>query len=399
MNKTHSNKLGGSKVERRLMCPASYREEENAPPEKPSEYADEGSMLHAVMELLEVNDVWTIKKAQPLLNEALGQDFGYPNHPLTDEHIVTKIEPALKAYWQIHREYKLVDWFVEQPISMESIIPGAFGTADFFAIDEARAIHCLDYKFGDGIPVAAEGNLGCGFYVGCILHDDDPEVQEVFADPLNGQVFIHIIQPRRGFDGPVLDTWETSIDWVEDLIDTCEQAMIEAEKPDAQYKVGEWCGWCRAKSTCPARKQVVVDAVQKDPHGMTAVELGRNLEIAEQAIKWGQDMFSFAQAQAEQGACPIGWKLVQKRSVRQWKNPAEAEAILKHARVRAGQMYDKKLKSPTQIEKVNKKLYSNKLADLVESHSSGVTLVRDSDKRPAVTGSMELLANAIKTEQ
>jgi hypothetical protein len=59
-------------------------------------------------------------------------------------------------------------------------------------------------------------------------------------------------------------------------------------------------------------------------------------------------------------------------------------------------MYNKTLKSPAQMEKAAKKVYSKSLADMVVSVSSGVTLVDDSDPRPAVSDQMQLLANALE---
>jgi hypothetical protein len=54
------------------------------------------------------------------------------------------------------------------------------------------------------------------------------------------------------------------------------------------------------------------------------------------------------------------------------------------------------LKSPPQIEKLlGEKVYSQKIAPMVHSQSSGLTIAPDTDKRPAVVGSVELLANAL----
>lgn len=393
--KTHSKFFGGSIVDRRLYCAGSHQAELEAPEEKPSEDADEGNMLHDVMELLELNEVWTVKEMQPLIDEAIGQDFGWTGHPLTEDHIVDKIAPAMDAYWSLHKKYVFESWFIEQQVNLSSVIPGAFGTLDFGAMDKDRNIHLLDYKFGDGIEVEAEGNKSCGFYTGGLLHDPDPDIQEVFSDPLSGDVYLHIIQPRRGFGGPVLKTWKTDIDWVEDLLDACVDAAERLQQPDAPRTPGDWCRWCRARSTCPERKQIVVDAVNRAPDGMTTVELSQALKIAEQAIRWGNDIFSYAQSQAEKGVAIPGWKLVQKQARRKWKDADAAEAILKKSRVKFDAMYEKKLRSPTQIEKTAPNVYSKKLAPLIESRSSGVTLVPDSDRRAAVQGSMELLANAL----
>jgi len=58
-------------------------------------------------------------------------------------------------------------------------------------------------------------------------------------------------------------------------------------------------------------------------------------------------------------------------------------------------MYNKQLKSPAQMEKSAKNVFKKKLESKVTKVSSGVTLVSDTDTRPAVSGSMQLLAGEL----
>jgi hypothetical protein len=62
-------------------------------------------------------------------------------------------------------------------------------------------------------------------------------------------------------------------------------------------------------------------------------------------------------------------------------------------------MFTRKLLSPTQAEKLDKELYGSKLSDIVAMHSSGTTLVPDSDKRQAIVSSTELLAKALPEQK
>jgi hypothetical protein len=62
-------------------------------------------------------------------------------------------------------------------------------------------------------------------------------------------------------------------------------------------------------------------------------------------------------------------------------------------------MFARKIISPTQAQKLDKDLYDTKLHDIVAMHSSGTTLVPDSDKRQAIVSSTELLANVLPEQK
>lgn len=394
----HSNEVGGSSVPKRLNCHLSRSLEAEAPKRPSSDFADRGSMLHAVMELLLTNNVENIKQAQPLINEAVGQDFGFKGHPLTDDLVADKIQPALIAWWQVCKDYDIVDFMIEVRVSLDHIIPGAFGTADIIAVDSDGRLHILDWKFGDGVPVPVEGNVSTGFYAAGALNDQE---DDDLADMLDGNlvedcpVIMHIVQPRTGFDDDPLQSWETTETWVENLLIQLTAAMLASYEPDPQPKAGDWCKWCDAAPICPAQQTSALAAVKKDPHGMTGVELAKWLDVANQLEKWKNQLFEFALNEMEGGATVPGYKLVNKRATRKWNEPDEVEAICKKKRLKIDQIYNKQLKSPAQLEKSAKNVYSKVLKDMVVSVSSGVTLVPDSDKRPAVTSSIELLANAL----
>jgi len=81
----------------------------------------------------------------------------------------------------------------------------------------------------------------------------------------------------------------------------------------------------------------------------------------------------------------MGFKLVAKRAIRAW---AATDKFL--ARAMNGLGYDgdkvfvKKLRSPAQMEKIMSPEAFEEITEYIKKDSSGTTLVRDSDKRPAV---------------
>jgi hypothetical protein len=249
-------------MSKRLNCPVSRHLEDAAPKGGSSPYADRGSMLHAVMELLLTNEVRTIKEAQPLIDEAIGQDFGFKDWPLTDDLVASKIGPALSAWFDVIKTYDIVDYMIETRVNIDHLIQGAFGTADVIAIDGEGNLHILDWKFGDGVPVIAEGNLGLGFYAICALYDEeDEDLEDMLADLFEDcTVYLHIVQPREGYDEPALDTWQTTETWVDTLLDKLKTAIELSYDDTQQAKPGEWCRWCAGAPMCEAQQQTALTA-------------------------------------------------------------------------------------------------------------------------------------------
>lgn len=393
----HSHIMGGSTAAQRVNCLASYQLEQAAPPKKESLYATQGSVLHSAMELMLTAldpDTKTYEKDyRKVLADLEGQDLGYGEEwAITDELIKTKIMPAWHAFVQVLSEYKLVDWFIEQRVSLEQVIPGAFGTSDLIAIDEQQRLHILDWKFGDGVVVPVTGNMGLTFYAAATLYDTDPELVE-FCSDISG-IILHIVQPRVGSD-QCLFSWETDEAFIEAFVDQADAAMQQALLPDPPVKPGDWCRWCAAKPTCPAYDTMASEALSKAPESMTAVELSERIHIADMLKGWIADIYALAQQEMEGGAAVPGYKLVRKQPRRQWIDEANAEKVMKRRKLRVADMYKRTLLTPAQIEKKVPDLYSSVLSDLVHLHSSGLTIVSDTDKREAVTSSMDLLANAI----
>jgi hypothetical protein len=388
----HSNVMGGSTASRRIHCPGSYLAEKDHPNVE-SEYAIRGSMLHSAMELLLTADPETMDDTEDLFEQLIGQELGYGDeYEITKELVDTKLRPAWEAWCEVMDEYDLDDWFIEQRVSFGDIIPGAFGTADIIAKDKQKRLHVLDWKFGDGVPVPAEANMGLGFYAGGALYDEDAELQE-FCDDISG-VVLHIVQPRVG-SNVVLHTWETTEEWIELLVEQAASAVALAHDPKAPRIPGDWCMFCKDRVGCPAQQALATAALSNEPKSMTSVELGAAMHMAQQLKSWISDVVKLAEKEAEGGAAIPGWKLVNKRPTRVWTDHDEAEKRLRNAKIKVADMYNRKLISPTQAEKLSKKLYGDKLSDIVVMHSSGLTLVQESDRRQAVVSGAELLANAL----
>lgn len=391
----HSNVVGGSSAGRRYHCTASRGLEAKAP-KTTSEYADRGSMLHTGTEMVLLNQPDNMKQAQPYINQLVGQSFEYDVDPIDDELIATKIGPALTEWFRIVKEYDLIDWWIENRVSLETVIEGAFGKIDIYAIDGLKRLHVLDWKFGDGVMVPAEENMSLMFYMIAGIYDPDEEMQK-FTEGCANECFLHIVQPVVHSSQPAHDVWETTIDHCEDFLDHLSSQIDLSYQPDQIPNPGDWCRWCAAKLTCPATKQLVASSAKKKIDGMDTAELGLFLADLKLLESLKNDAFSFAQKQLETGVVIPGWKLVQKRAARAWKDEDAVLAYCKKSSMKQEIYLNQTLKSAPQMEKLaTKATWDKKLKPMVHSVSSGVTIAAASDKRPPVVGSVELLANALQ---
>ena len=388
----HSSVMGGSNAGQRVNCPGSYALEQKMPEPPESPYAIQGSVFHTAMEMLLTADPRNAKELKAVTDDLIGNDLGYGDEwAITLEQINAKILPAWDAWKALVSEYNIDDYFIEVRVSLDTVIPKAFGTVDVLAKDTSKCLHVVDWKFGDGVPVPVEGNMQGLFYAGGALYDEDPEIKEFCEDV--SAVAIHIIQPRVG-DESVLHTWVTDEATIEQFIDQAVVAVDKATKPDAPIKAGGHCRWCRAKPVCPAHTEAATDALSKSPDAMTATELSAALQQADMLKTWIADVYALAQRELEQGAAVPGYKLVQKQPRRVWVDPEAAEKALRAAKVKVGVMFKRTLLSPTQIQKAVPKVYDT-ISDMVDLRSSGLTVVPDSDKREAVVDQFALLHEAL----
>jgi hypothetical protein len=84
----------------------------------------------------------------------------------------------------------------------------------------------------------------------------------------------------------------------------------------------------------------------------------------------------------ETGGGLPGYKLVERRPTRRWRTEEEFVAWATEEGLDDDDIYEKKLKSPPQIERVVGK--KNLPTSLVIAVSSGTSMVADTDNRPAI---------------
>lgn len=375
---------GGSTAKRTLNCPgwkaltATLPEQDTS-----SSYADEGTVCHEACEKLGLNEDLAYE-------DLLNLNIKCNDAVLTEDLLEDKVIPAFEAYEDLLDEFKLE--FTEAELQVEHD-ESTGGTVDLVAWTD-DVLFIGDYKFGDGNMVYAEHNEQMMFYAWCLLTDD--KLKDI---PRPEKILLSIIQPSDRRD-EITDVWETSYDEIIDF----GASFIGARRIAAQSNPGEnlhsgdHCKFCPAAAVCPQKTGQAAAALRIDTgdHDELQERLVEALELAEQLTPWIKEVFAFAEHQDELGVKIAGWKRVDKRATRKWIDEEAAEKYLKRT-LKAANAMKSKVISPAESEKVAKKLgVTINIDKFVVKKSSGTTLVRESDKRPAVL-SEKAIAESLKS--
>lgn len=120
------------------------------------------------------------------------------------------------------------------------------------------------------------------------------------------------------------------------------------------------------------------------PELLSAEEIAALLPELDNIISWAKQVQAYALEQAVNGENYPGYKVVAGRSVRSFKDPEKVVEVLVSEGFDEALLYERKLKTLTQIEAfIGKKNFAPLLGDLVDKPLGKPTLVPESDKRPA----------------
>jgi hypothetical protein len=357
----HSNIVGGSTAKRVMGCPGSVALCAKMPPRPSSVYADLGTLLHnAVAQVLD----------QGVTPESL-IGMKYQDQVLTQELIDNKLHVALDLLGEIDPKLEM-EYAVETEVGFGDFLPDVFGSCDLLGRIGDRAI-VLDWKFGDGVAVGVEENEQLLFYAAAAMRT--PSVAWVFDGAT--EIECVIVQP------PSVKRWVTTVERVKIFENNLVASVKESQKTNADLSVGEHCRWCAAKPICPKMTGAVDRALQEQLASLNADMIGGYLKNCDLLEQWITDLRALAHQILEADKPVPGWKLVNKRAMRQWANEDQADDVLSKV-IPKDELYVAKMISPAQAEKVLKKLGEQLPDDLVIAVSSGSTLAREEDPRPAV---------------
>ena len=357
----HSNIVGGSTAKRVMGCPGSVALCAKMPPRPSSVYADLGTLLHtAISQVLD----------QGVTPESL-IGMKYQDQVLTQDHIDNKLHVALNLLSEIDPKLEM-EYAVETEVGFGDFLPDVFGSCDLLGRIGNRAI-VLDWKFGDGVAVGVEENEQLLFYAAAAMRT--PSVAWVFDGAT--EIECVIVQP------PSVKRWVTTVERVKIFENNLVASVKESQKANAGLSAGEHCRWCAAKPICPKMTGAVDRALQDQLMSLDADMIGGYLKNCDLLEQWITDLRALAHQMLEADKPVPGWKLVNKRATRQWANEDQATDVLAKV-IPEAELFVTKLITPAVAEKVLKKLGTKLPDDLVVAVSSGSTLAREEDPRPAV---------------
>lgn len=309
---------------------------------------------------------------------------------------------------------------VEQRLSIAHLTeePDAKGTSDavILAGDELQ-VH--DLKYGMGVKVEAENNSQLMIYALAALREF--EIVETFS-----RVRLVIHQPRLKH----VSEWDISVELLNMFADQVKEAAYQCSKAieiKPLVNIESWafqylspsedaCRWCKAKADCPSLRdfvmskvtgedlidytQLVLPLVQKanEPIPAKANSLEENtllanlLSAVDLIENWCTSIRGKVNTELRAGREVPGYKLVLgRKGARAWTNETEAEAIMKSMRLKVDEMYNMKVISPIQTEKLlaNKPKCWKRIEPFITQSEGSLSVAPVSDKRPAVVVKVE----------
>ena len=361
--------LSASSSHRWLTCTPSARLEQTLPEPKRSagafDFSQEGTMAHSL--------------AEAKLRHHYGQ-IGIEEYE--KEYEIIKNTPYYNDDFEAH-----VDNYVlyvrsqigegdtplfEQRVDFSDWVPDGFGTADVVILSK-HSIRVIDLKFGKGIPVSATDNSQLRLYaLGAYskFKEEFPEIKEV-------SYTIH--QPRLDS----ISTDGTSItkllDWANYYI---KQKSKKAWAGTGDFIPGDHCQFCRAKAQCRARSDFANEVAALDFRPaplLTEEELDMVLSKVSDLKSWASDVEDFVTQRAiNENVVPRGYKLYTPKGNRKIADAELAVTVLEEKGFNRADMFETKLKSVAQLEKLGQKgQVAATLGDLILRPDAPQRLVKD----------------------
>ena len=347
-------KLSPSSAHRWLVCPGSIRMSEGIE-DTTSPAAEEGTLAHNLGE-------------QALLN-------GVTTWDVTDDDYPQEMRDYIQGYVSYVLSFA-GSLAIERRLDLGEWVPGGYGTADAVIVD-GTDVHVIDLKYGLN-PVRVEHNYQLMLYALGAL------------EKKTKRVHMHIYQPRNmGVPASVHTMKAKKLRaWGEEIRPKAELCLTD----DAPLVPGNAsCQWCPAAASCPALYNKALEVVGgdfdalPDVDTLTVDQLAAIVLHKKMLVTFMGKIEGKAQEILEAGGTVPGTKLVE--SVTRRKYNDKAEHVLAK-RLGDAAFKPKELITLSAAEKLCGKAGFNELGITVKPKGKP-TVVADSDRRPAITLTVE----------
>lgn len=342
--KAHSE-IGASSMSRWSVCPASVRLSRGMP-NTSSSYAEEGTKAHDLAERI----------------------LKLKNYSCEDESMLDAVH--------VYTGYVMNLWGgcscygIEEQFDLSPIYPGLYGTCDSWVYHSSTStLHVIDYKHGQGIAVEAENNKQLRYYaLGALLKLKLPV----------SKVTMTIVQPRAWHPDGAIRSWTIPVSDLLDFTADLVEAAEATQKDDSPIVSGDHCRFCPAAAICPGLHETALETAKLEFSPALKYEpakLAEALNKLEAVKAWTKSIEEFAFNEANRGIEIPGYQLVEKRASRKWKDDEKLEhKMLLELGLSYVDLYESKLKSPAEVEKLLSKEDKDLLAQFVTKESSGKKL-------------------------
>lgn len=340
-------------------------------PNEATSYVQEGTDAHELCEYL--------------LKKELGEDVKDPSGELEyynqemQEHCEDYRNYVMELVAEAKQKTKDVVVMVEQQIQYERFVKGGFGTADCIIIADG-VLNVVDFKYGLGVEVRAEGNTQMQIYALGAL-----EIFDALYDI--DTVRMTIFQPRLSNISSATMSRDDLYKWA---VEVLKPAADEADAGTGEFHTGDWCRFCRAKHICRERAKRNLELASYEftsPPLLSDEEITEILDKVDNLLNWANDVKEYALQEAIGGKEWPGFKLVEGRSIRKYTDEQEAAKLAAEA---GYDPYEKKVKTITELSKeMGKKKFEEVLGKVVVKPQGKPVLVREDDKRPALNTAKE----------
>lgn len=371
--------LSASSSARWLACPPSARlADKFAESNRTSVYAEEGTLFHEICNL--VLDKWrgavdekTAKKEMTKLkkDKLYKEEMdGYA------EDYLTYIRELFSEAQQRTPDPVLL---VEERLDYSQYAPEGEGTGDACIIGDT-VMDIIDVKYGKGIPVSATDNSQLKLYaLGALAKYD--LMYDIHT------VKMHIFQPRTVPQN--INCWEVSVEdlqrWGEEYV---KPRALLAFRGEGDKEPGTHCRFCPVKAFCAALAQKNIELAKDDFREPGLLSDKRLLEIYNQLpmlVDWANSVGDYILNQAvNDGKQWPGLKLVEGISRKIWLDETKVREVLHAKGITDEQIEKREILGVTALAKVVGKEVFAEIEQYAGKTDGKLTLVPESDKRPAV---------------
>jgi hypothetical protein len=379
--------FGGSVAARVLHCPASVGLVEKVPAHlrKVSSYAERGTALHSAMALL--------IEEQRRIDDLVGATFN--NYTLMIDDVEIALRPVY-AYVSPLLDTPGAEFYLEQPVVFPTIA-GAFGSLDLL-VRIGATIHLIDFKFGAGVRVLALTSDGDEDIINAQLLFYAAAARHSFPKFFAGveDIVLTILQPQSiDLDAEMISAVTVAPAELDAFIAIYRAACAEALAAAPRLERGAHCRFCPARPICPAHIGPLLDlarlTVPTPATGDYLALLAAGLDLVEAIKDISKALHDQAKQALHAGGTVPGYALSAGRAERHWHDEATVATTLISLGLRRDDVLVETLRSPKQVE-IRAKARGLKVPnELIDSHRSGVALVRSENARAPVPGRGEIV--------